>query len=731
MHVLSKLARLVLFITIFTGICHGQQTNVFGDLVLTDTEIQQLNLAEQGNAQAQYYVGWMYENVEGLSKSDFEAIKWYQKVAIKWYQKAADQGNDDAKKRLAAIAEEKIVNDRAHEAFLEKVARETEHKDVVEIEKSKEFVKWYGEQSPQMKALAQSADVRDIDLLLLKFKKETGYKSDPNLNAFRIDASAPDAKTPPAGLSNKAIQQWKLANQGDVGSQTYLGYAYVTGQGAPKDYAEALKWYQKAATQGDADAQYNLGVMSENGWGVTKDDNIAVQWYQISAAQGNADAQKRIDTLKSKANSDLLVGSIAIGLIVGIPLLVMFFRKKRNNDPLTAYSTSPPSPHIATTKRKYNNVASGLLTAVWAIIPCGVLVATGIMKQEYIVWVLGVCVVIGWGISKYSQHKETMPSPVQKSEPSKQVLPPEPLPGIPINITDQNAPALTVPITNPGTPDDSGVKSEYTEKENKKESPAIKYWYYVEDGTQVGPVSEQELINLITSDKLHEYEKLGPNVLVWTQELKEWTRACDVENLIPTHFNPPSIPAPPPVPSKTTPPPPPIPASEISYTTSVAEETQTRLERLYVAVIGDKNRNYYLAKFKRFDQQGTGLKASWNWPAFLCGVWPLYRKMYGWFFALWVVMFTSKIFDDAGMLWLGVLIPLISWVLFTVFADSLYHKRVKKKIAIAQFAIKDESKLEEFLKRNGGVNTWVVWVFCLIPVVGIILAIVIPALMKP
>ena len=30
---------------------------------------------------------------------------------------------------------------------------------------------------------------------------------------------------------------------------------YKNGEGVPKDYAEAAKWYRKAAKQGDADAK--------------------------------------------------------------------------------------------------------------------------------------------------------------------------------------------------------------------------------------------------------------------------------------------------------------------------------------------------------------------------------------------------------------------------------------------------------------------------------------------
>ncbi|MEF8767958.1 MAG: DUF2628 domain-containing protein [Candidatus Accumulibacter phosphatis] len=142
-----------------------------------------------------------------------------------------------------------------------------------------------------------------------------------------------------------------------------------------------------------------------------------------------------------------------------------------------------------------------------------------------------------------------------------------------------------------------------------------------------------------------------------------------------------------------------------------------------------KNRIYYLTKFEQFDQQPLGLIASWNWPAFFCGgVWAIYRKMYGWFFAFWGIATVSSVLEKAGSPGIGALVFFGPWIAFTVYANSLYHGRVKKKIAMAQLSIKDTPKLLEYLKYKGGVHTWVIWVFGLLPIIGILAAIIIPML---
>lgn len=146
---------------------------------------------------------------------------------------------------------------------------------------------------------------------------------------------------------------------------------------------------------------------------------------------------------------------------------------------------------------------------------------------------------------------------------------------------------------------------------------------------------------------------------------------------------------------------------------------------LYEAVIGEKNANYYLRKFAQFDQQGPGLKASWNWPAFLVGgAWTLYRKMYGWFF----------VFLAAFVLWnlsgRGTFIDLAFFafaILFAVFANSLYHRHVTSKISNSKLATGGYQAQLNHLHGVGGTHAWVIWVAVGIPLVGILAAIVIPA----
>jgi tetratricopeptide (TPR) repeat protein len=87
----------------------------------------------------------------------------------------------------------------------------------------------------------------------------------------------------------------KLAENGDVNAQFYLGYSYYSGKGVAGvtvDYVEAVKWFHKAADQGNATAQRLIGDFYYNGWGgVAVDYSEAAKWYRKAADQNEVTAE--------------------------------------------------------------------------------------------------------------------------------------------------------------------------------------------------------------------------------------------------------------------------------------------------------------------------------------------------------------------------------------------------------------------------------------------------------
>ena len=92
-----------------------------------------------------------------------------------------------------------------------------------------------------------------------------------------------------------ALREFRvLAEQGHGGAQLYLGYMYFTGDGVPRDQAEAVKRYRKAAEQGYAEAQSYLGSLYSSGYLMPQDYVEAAKWYRKAAEQGVAFAQHNL-----------------------------------------------------------------------------------------------------------------------------------------------------------------------------------------------------------------------------------------------------------------------------------------------------------------------------------------------------------------------------------------------------------------------------------------------------
>ncbi|NMC96745.1 MAG: sel1 repeat family protein, partial [Deltaproteobacteria bacterium] len=72
---------------------------------------------------------------------------------------------------------------------------------------------------------------------------------------------------------------------------------YFFGEGVPRDFAEAIKWYQKAALQDNVDAQFTLGGIYEEGVVIPEDPAEAERWYRRAAEKGHERARYRLELM--------------------------------------------------------------------------------------------------------------------------------------------------------------------------------------------------------------------------------------------------------------------------------------------------------------------------------------------------------------------------------------------------------------------------------------------------
>jgi TPR repeat protein len=96
----------------------------------------------------------------------------------------------------------------------------------------------------------------------------------------------------------KAIADLKeIAYAGNVNAQVQLGVIYLTGDGVPKDDAEAVKWLQKAADMDNPLAERYLAEMYFKGRGVPADITQAAKWLRMAAEQGDAESEHNLAVL--------------------------------------------------------------------------------------------------------------------------------------------------------------------------------------------------------------------------------------------------------------------------------------------------------------------------------------------------------------------------------------------------------------------------------------------------
>ena len=157
--------------------------------------------AEQGNTIAEFSLGRMYYNGEGVHQDYTEAFLWYRK--------AADQGDVRAQYNLGCMYYDgKGVS-----------------QDYIEA------ARWFRKAVDRNDTRAQ-------------YSIGTMYYYGRGVPVDRVEAA-----------------RWyrKAADQGLAKAQYDLGYLYYYGQGVPQDHAEADRWFHKAADQGDVNARQHLG----------------------------------------------------------------------------------------------------------------------------------------------------------------------------------------------------------------------------------------------------------------------------------------------------------------------------------------------------------------------------------------------------------------------------------------------------------------------------------------
>ncbi len=168
----------------------GQEAYERGDYATVLEEWRPL--AEQGDAEAQFELGQLYQFAQGVPLDYVEAVKWFGR--------AAEQGHAAAQLSLALM-----------------------YRRGTGVPDDAQAVRWF------LLAAEQGHWFATAMLETLYGKGVAAYRRDDFGGAVRIFQP--------------------LADQGYASAQFNLGFMYANGQGVPQDYVQSHKWFNLAASR--------------------------------------------------------------------------------------------------------------------------------------------------------------------------------------------------------------------------------------------------------------------------------------------------------------------------------------------------------------------------------------------------------------------------------------------------------------------------------------------------
>lgn len=283
--------------------------------------------ADEGNADAMYYLAERYYRGKGTPKDPLAALKLLDSAKRKDHWRARSLFNEIAKCEKDALqqfqewckAQEKISIDNTNLTSSMRILQSPDE----QFELGKRYFEGNGvqqnyENAAQLFRLAANDDHTEAQYMLgVCYCYGLGISPD-HIQAAVLFQKACGLPGSEYELGNCFYNGWgleedrakavihyrKAAEQGEVRAQHALGLCCAFGEGIPRNDEHAVMWFRKAAEQGYSEAQYQLGNIHRNKAGVSYSQHPeetvqAMKWYKLAMDQGHTKASERYtDVLK-------------------------------------------------------------------------------------------------------------------------------------------------------------------------------------------------------------------------------------------------------------------------------------------------------------------------------------------------------------------------------------------------------------------------------------------------
>lgn len=244
--------------------------------------------ADQGCAEAQYYVGNCYAQGVGIGSS-FALGGPRETDACIYYEKASKQGHSEATNSLGEMYKlGRVLGYRDLKKAFELFKEAAPHSAVAQFN--------LGEMLEHGNEACLKNEVEAFNCY--QKSAEEGYDEGQYALGRMYLKGVGTQKD-----ESKAFEWYlKAAKQGNGDALYIMGQAYYSGNlnGIQRNYEQAVQYWMKAAEMGHPRSRWAMGYMCEKGYGVPKDINSAVRWWEAAAALGENNAKIALDNLKKR-----------------------------------------------------------------------------------------------------------------------------------------------------------------------------------------------------------------------------------------------------------------------------------------------------------------------------------------------------------------------------------------------------------------------------------------------
>lgn len=266
------------------------------------------DLADKGDASAQFKMGYLYRNGRGIEINKAKAIEWYRKSACQGYV----DDNLNAASYLAVILYENKQYEE-YEFWMLKAAENGGILDLYAVARMyHNFTRMYYNDKEKVEINIQKAmyyyeKAADQNLTSAYYHLGNLYKEEPGFKDLKkslfwfLKAAKEGHQTSQCIVGEMFAKEknyidsvfWlsKSAEQENMIAQVLLADKYMNGEGVEKDMTKAIELYRKSAKQGYSVAENMLGMLYYNGEGVERDIHKSYEWFLKAARYGDAEAQ--------------------------------------------------------------------------------------------------------------------------------------------------------------------------------------------------------------------------------------------------------------------------------------------------------------------------------------------------------------------------------------------------------------------------------------------------------